>query len=181
MKSKSFIYNYCTFLLFLISCLSWGQKNAIYNLTVDYKINPLGIDNIQPQFAWKIKSKTYDLSQSQYQLLIGTQANFSDQEVLWDSGKIDSEKNVNVHYQGPTLESNRTYFWKVKVWTNGAKKPLLSQEAFWSMGLLKAEDWSAQWIGQNTEDDQTRKSPYFRTDFNLKNKPIEGAYLHITA
>lgn len=181
MKSKSFIYYYFTFLLFLISCLSWGQKNAICNLTVDYKTNPLGIDNIQPQFAWKIKSNTYNISQSQYQLLIGTQANFSDQEVLWDSGKIDSNKNVNVLYQGPTLESNRTYFWKVKVWTNGAKKPLLSQEAFWSMGLLNAEDWSAQWIGQNHEDDQTRRTPYFQTDFNLKNKPIERAYLHITA
>ena len=120
MKSKSFIYYYFTFLLFLISCLSWGQKNAIYNLTVDYKTNPLGIDNIQPQFAWKIKSNTYNISQTQYQLLIGTQANFSDQEVLWDSGKMDSNKNVNILYQGPTLESNRTYFWKVKVWTNGA-------------------------------------------------------------
>ena len=168
------------FLFLAVSSLAWAQKNEVYDLTTDQKINPLGLDNQHPQLGWKIKSEGYDVSQTKYQLLVGTQANFKAQEAFWDSGVINSDQSVHVPYAGPALEANTTYYWKVRVWTNNLKKPLQSAEAYWSMGLSPT-DWQAQWIGQTLEDDETRRSPYFRKEFSLSNKPIAKAYLHISS
>jgi len=159
----------------------WAQKNSVYDLQLDHKQNPLGIDNVEPHFGWKIKSAGYDVKQTQYQLLVGTHSHFSVQEALWDSGLVTTDQNVHVVYAGPALASNETYFWRVRVWTNQGKKPIESPEGYWSMGLLSPQDWQAQWIGQTNEDDLTRRSPYFKTEFALANKTVEKAYLHITS
>lgn len=158
-----------------------AQRNTVYDLQLDYKHNPLGIDNKQPHFGWKINSAGYDVKQTQYQLLVGTRSHFSPQEAVWDSGLVTTDQNVHVVYSGPALASNETYFWRVRVWTNQEKKPIESSEGFWSMGLLNQQDWRAKWIGQTNEDDITRKSPYFKTEFTLANKTVEKAYLHITS
>ena len=65
-----------------------AQRNTVYDLQLDYKHNPLGIDNKQPHFGWKINSAGYDVKQTQYQLLVGTRSHFSPQEAVWDSGLV---------------------------------------------------------------------------------------------
>lgn len=170
-----------TLVLFGAFSTSWAQKNSVYGLRLDHKENPLGIDNVEPHFSWKIKSESYDVKQTQYQLLVGTHSGFSAEKAIWDSGVVANDQNVHVVYTGPELTSNTTYFWRVRVWTNHAKKPSESPEGYWSMGLLSPQDWEAQWIGQTPEDDLTRRSPYFKTEFRLENKTVKKAYLHITS
>ncbi len=46
--------------LLLILIMAYGslfaQDLSVYDLTIEHKKNPLGIDDSQPRFSWKIKS-----------------------------------------------------------------------------------------------------------------------------
>ncbi|SIT02998.1 alpha-L-rhamnosidase [Alicyclobacillus vulcanalis] len=66
--------------------------------------------------------------------------------VIWDSGRVESERTSGIVYKGPNLCSRRRYEWKVKVWDNQGRESDWSNPAFWEMGLLKPEDWEAHWI-----------------------------------
>ncbi|TFG44004.1 MAG: hypothetical protein E4H43_00980, partial [Bacteroidia bacterium] len=66
---------------------------------------------------------------------------------LWNSGKINSNESVNIPYEGKTLESRQDCWWQVRVWDRKGKLSDWSEPAFWSMGLLKPEEWKARWIG----------------------------------
>lgn len=65
------------------------------------------------------------------------------------SGIIKSDKSINVIYNGSLLNSYRPYFWKVKVQANNGLSKW-SAPAKWDMGILKASEWQAQWIGLDT-------------------------------
>jgi alpha-L-rhamnosidase len=52
-----------------------------------------------------------------------------------------------VPYEGKPLTSGLWVWWKVRVWDDAGKPSAWSEPAFWSMGLLKAEDWKGKWIG----------------------------------
>ena len=65
---------------------------------------------------------------------------------MWDSGKVASDETLNIEYAGKLLASGQACFWKVKVWDKDGVESAWSAAAQWSMGLLKQEDWKAQWI-----------------------------------
>ena len=76
-------------------------------LKCEYAINPLGIDSAQPRFNWILESSQRGQMQSAYQILVSSSeeklnANISDK---WDSGKVASDKSVNVPYEGSALTS----------------------------------------------------------------------------
>ena len=65
----------------------------VTNLKCENKINPLGIDEIQPQLSWLLKSSGKNIrgqKQTAYQILVSSSQlklknNIGD---LWDSGKV---------------------------------------------------------------------------------------------
>ena len=50
-------------------------------------------------------------------------------------------------YAGKALVSHADCWWKVRVWDQQNVVSAWSTPARWSMGMLDATDWSAQWIG----------------------------------
>ena len=60
----------------------------IIKLTVDMLENPLGIDNFNPQFGWKLKSDKRNFIQKAYQITVWDAYS---KDILWDSGKVLSE------------------------------------------------------------------------------------------
>ena len=58
----------------------------------------------------------------------------------------------------------------MKIWDNHGNSSDWSQLAFWEMGLLKAEDWLANWIQPDIIEDvkKSKPSPYLRKEFKLK-------------
>ncbi len=134
---------------------------AVVNPRCEYLVNPQGIDVTRPRLSWMMeigdqRSEPRGQKQSAYQVLVASTPELlaKDQGDLWDSGKVASSQSVHVEYAGKQLESRLRCHWKVRVWlarsgvegdekgTASAWSPL----AQWSMGLLKAEDWQAQWI-----------------------------------
>ncbi len=66
---------------------------------------------------------------------------------MWNTGKVESDRSVQVDYNGKVLHSGTAYFWKVRIWDAEGKVSAWSEPARWSMGLLEPADWAnARWI-----------------------------------
>jgi len=118
-------------------------------LTCEYAVNPLGIDAARPRFGWVLQSNQRGQMQSAYQILVAgsqekLQGNVGDK---WDSGKVDSDRSVNVEYLGKALASREECCWKVRVWDKQGRQSAWSKPGSFEMGLLKQSDWKGQWIG----------------------------------
>ncbi|MDR2847623.1 MAG: family 78 glycoside hydrolase catalytic domain, partial [Bacteroidales bacterium] len=198
------------FLALLTSCSKETASVTVTDLTCEYLVNPLGIDVVQPRLSWKI-NQTADAEKGQlqtaYQILVASSpeklaANDGD---LWDSGKTTSNQSIQVVYAGKNLESMQPYWWKVKIWNNHGEVTTWSEVSHWSMGILQAADWQAQWIGDqpdqalreyasyvqlnhNKPEFDTKRwanppytpSPLLRKAFNTSN-PVKQALLYVSA
>ncbi|MCP4121255.1 MAG: family 78 glycoside hydrolase catalytic domain [Bacteroidetes bacterium] len=149
----------------------------ITNLYCEYLTNPKGIDATHPQLSWQLKSDQRGQRQIAYRLLVASSQEklAKDEGDLWDSGKIKSDQSRHIEYNGKSLQSRTLCFWKVMVWPalseaegdKDGKPSAWSEPAFWSMGLLEKDDWTAQWIG--SPDSIT--APYYRHTFHLDDVP----------
>jgi len=118
-------------------------------LTCEYAVNPLGIDIPKPRFGWLLTSSERDVMQSAYRILVASSEDrlAADEGDLWDSGKIDSRRSVNVAYEGKALSSVQCCFWKVRVCDRAGAESGWSESATFEMALLDEADWQGEWIG----------------------------------
>ncbi|HEX9186556.1 MAG TPA: family 78 glycoside hydrolase catalytic domain, partial [Vicinamibacteria bacterium] len=105
-----------------------------------------------------------------------------DGRLLWDTGKVASDRSVHLPYGGPSLESSRRYTWRVRVWDGAGKASAWSSPASWEMGLLKPSDWKARWI-ESARDEGAKASqpaPMLRGTFAVKGK-VRSARAYVTS
>jgi alpha-L-rhamnosidase len=172
-----------TFLLtlFILSTVALhAQKVSVYDLTVDHRINPLGIDNKAPRLSWKIRGEGRDIMQQSYQLRVATNSDFSKGSVVWESGKINSGESVLQEYKGKALESRKRYYWQVKVSDNKNRESAWSPAAFWETGLLEAADWKAAWAQPLHDTVQKIPAVMLRKEFNAK-RNVVSARVYVTS
>ncbi|WP_246036967.1 family 78 glycoside hydrolase catalytic domain [Thalassotalea litorea] len=115
------------------------------NLLIEGNKTPLNVHNGNANMSWHANVER----QRYYQIQVATTlAKLHDGESdLWDSGKVDSSRSVNIPYQGKTLKANQRAVWRVRVWSDDAINPgAWSQAEYWEMGLLNAHSWQAKWI-----------------------------------
>jgi alpha-L-rhamnosidase len=157
------------------------------NLKLENLNNPIGIDILKPRFKWQIQSDLQNINQIAYQIMVADSPEKlkSKTELTWNSGRVESDKSINIEYAGILLQSQTDYYWKVKIWTN--KGEATSSIATWSMAFTNTDEWKASWIGldslTNVGDsivNQTRLAArYLRKEFILPNS-IKRARLYIT-
>ena len=108
--------------------------------------DPLGIEGT-PLFSWSAKSSRRDDGQSAYRLIVST----SEEDVkagkgtVWDSGKVNSDKMLDVAYAGPALSTRTLYYWSVTVYSRKGEEAT-SPVARFSTGVGENE-WTGEWIG----------------------------------
>jgi alpha-L-rhamnosidase len=126
-------------------------------LRCEYLVNPLGIGELAPRLSWIVESGERGQKQTAYRLLVASSEKLleADRGDLWDTGQVPSDETIGTAYQGKPLVSHQLCFWKVKVWDKEGRESPWSKPAKWSMGLLKPEDWQAEWIGY----DRARQRP----------------------
>lgn len=146
------------------------QKLLCENLT-----NPIGIDEIQPRFSWRLSGEGRNLKQTAYELKV-----LSGSKAVWNSGKVNSDQSVFVEYAGKALEAGKKYTWQVKVYDQNGKAGAWSEPAFFRMGMISKNNWKAQWIVPGFEEDSLRASPLFRKQFK-NTKKIIAATANITS
>jgi alpha-L-rhamnosidase len=86
-------------------------------LKCEYRTNPLGIDESVPRLSWALESEGRSQVQSAYRVLVaGSEEDLEAEEnLLWDSGRVESSRSVGIEYEGQELRSGSRCVWKVRV------------------------------------------------------------------
>lgn len=140
--------------LVLAAAIAQAASLRPADLRTEYRKDPLGIDEMQPRLSWKLEAadpKARNLRQTAYRIIVSSSAALaaSGRGDLWDTGRVASDQNVHVVYQGKPLASGQPVWWRVMVWDQDGKPSAWSETARWSMGLLRPEDWKGKWIGRD--------------------------------
>lgn len=168
-------------LLFCAAPVCFGALTPT-DLRCEYRKDPLGIDNTEPRFSWKLNDTERKRGQEQggWQVLVSSSMENLDagRGDLWDSGGIKSAESQHRVYAGKPLESGQTCYWKVRVRDNSGNLSDWSPPAKFSMGLLKPQDWKGRWIQR--KDQEMTDHNWFRKNFQLKEAP-DLAYVYLAS
>jgi alpha-L-rhamnosidase len=131
-----------------------NAPQAVY-LRCEYKVDPLGIDITAPRLSWEMQDERRGAKQTAYQILVADDPEkiAAGEGDLWDSGKVESSQTAQIVYVGRPLESQRQCYWKIRLWDHEGKPSAWSKPAFWTMGLLKPEDYRGKWIAFGPSED----------------------------
>ncbi|MBN2327008.1 MAG: alpha-L-rhamnosidase N-terminal domain-containing protein [Candidatus Omnitrophica bacterium] len=192
--NSTIIHNWIGFILspaFFIICAMDAPLNLQAQLTperlrCEHLESPLGIDVTQPRLSWQLRTLTDERGQFQtaWRILVASSRTTLDCGVgdLWDSGKVDSDQSILIPYEGEALRSCQPCWWKVMVWDAQGRPGPWSNPDFWEMALLKAGDWSAQWIASSAEESSPPRlepAPMFRREFKIA-KEIRQSRVYAT-
>ncbi len=155
------------YLLFLVLFTSLCTKvEAIISptrLRCEYLNNPQVVDLQNPRLSWVNIATDGDRGQVQtaWEIRVaGTKEKLlNGQADLWNSGKVVSSQSNNIHYNGRILSSRLDCWWQVRTWDKNGTVSEWSDPAFWSMGLLKPEEWRAVWIGAPWQGEEALPKP----------------------
>ncbi|GAL70851.1 alpha-L-rhamnosidase N-terminal domain-containing protein [Jejuia pallidilutea] len=155
--------------LFLLASFSGLTQIKPYDLKLEYRENPEGVDVKKPRFFWKLKSAEAGQYQKNYQLIVATSKENIEKGVgdVYNSKKVKSSQTTQILYKGKPLRPATQYYWKVKVWDKN-NIPSWSKIATFSTGLFQKEDWkNAQWIAWKPQK-QWEKEWWERKDIESK-------------
>ena len=186
------------YLLLIFGMLNvFGAKLAPTGLLCEYASNPFVVDIANPRLSWVNTADEGERGQQQtaWQVKVASSQEKLQNPDLWDSGKVPGNQSNRVGYAGKTLESRQDCWWQVRVWDKDDQVSAWSEPAHWHMGLLKPNDWKAQWIGAPWQgeaalpkpnrpgaflpDELPPPAPLLRKSFNV-NKTLEKAVVYTT-
>jgi len=100
--------------------------------------DPLGFHDATPSFSWQLPEGAE--RQTAYQVEV------RDQDLVWDSGWVESDQSQLVPYAGKPLASRQRLEWRVRFRDEVGVESDWSEYATFELGLLSNSDWTAQWI-----------------------------------
>jgi len=121
----------------------------VARLRCEYGTDPLGIDVPAPRLSWILESEIRGVAQSAYRVLVASRKDILAKNMgdLWDTGTVYSSETLHIPYSGNDLVSSQEVFWKVRSWNLNGVASAWSDEASWTMGIMKQAHWRASWIG----------------------------------
>ena len=146
----------------------------LYDLTIEYKHEPLGLDEVQPRFGWKLESDSENTLQTAYRLQLSCGG-----ETVWDSGRVANAQSILNEYLGSNLAPRTEYTWLVTVTDNHGETAEAASR--FETGLLSgsAFEGKAQWI-THAFDKDSPVSPVLYKEFTVSG-PVAKARLYATA
>ena len=159
------------FLFCLLTTISSKAQIAAEHLRCEMAENPLAVSQNQPRLSWQLVSKENSVSQSAYQILVSSSEEKlkKDNGDIWSSGKVVSNKNLQITYSGTPLKNESKYFWKVKVWNQKDKASSWSKTASFK---IAPSALNPIWIGAITKADShlPEGRNYHTATFNKEKK-----------
>src|SRR5215204_868635 len=167
-------------------------------LRCEYRVDPLGVGERIPRLSWTLESEERGQVQSAFRILVAASEGEleAEENLLWDSGRVESGSTIGAEYEGEALRSGSQCVWKVRVWDRTNNPSPYSSPAVFEMGLLEKSDWEGAWISASKGpagdmeppsgdeyDDLANglvPSPYLRREFPL-DKTVRRARLYATA
>ncbi len=120
------------------------------DLRVDNDPEPLGLDHGTPAFSWIPLAQGRNASQAAFRILVaGSPENLNRETgILWDSGRVTSDRTREILYSGEPLAPASIFWWKVGLWEAGTTDGQWCPPARFGTGLFQKSDWTADWIGR---------------------------------
>lgn len=110
----------------------------VQRITVEHMVNPIGIDIVLPRFGWILENLAdKDVKQVAYQLNL-----YVDSEMVFDSGRIESDSSIEVELDNVSLEPKTEYKVVLHVWDN--KGNVAEKETYFETGYLGTK-FEADW------------------------------------
>jgi alpha-L-rhamnosidase len=180
------------FLLF-VTCCAFVSVEAASIRVEDLRVEGLsgaqgmiGIGTVSPRFSWKIVSSKNNIIQEAYQIIVASTEKNIEEGVgdLWDTGKVLSNNQLWIRYQGSPLKSNQRAFVRVRVFTNKGISDWSEGQMF-CVGLLNESKWKGRWIGLESMDSDSRQglhtrlaARYLRKEYRLRG-PVKCATAYV--
>ena len=154
---------------FALTSVAWPVMAATHEtvrgpveLKVDNLRTPLGIDEMPPRFSWQLKDPAQGAMQTAYRIQVASRHALlaAGKADLWDSGRVQSDRSIDVRYSGKPLQPFMRCYWRVTVWDATGKPYPASEVTWWEEGLGDQDNWRAAWIGYETpEEHAVRQAP----------------------
>jgi hypothetical protein len=125
------------------------------------------VDASHPRLSWILESSHRGQLQTAYRIIVASSREnlAKGKGDLWDSGRVQSNRSLQISYAGKALQSYQDVFWKVRIWDIERSPSEWSTPAKWVMGLVQKKDWKAHWITAQTL--RQREYPQSQPDKNL--------------
>lgn len=130
-------------------------------LRLEYRENPLGLDELKPRFSWELDDARRGASQTAYSIRVAEDEEklASGQGLVWESGKVASDATNQVEYAGPPLRYDHAYWWSVQAFDADGKESPWAAPATWRMGPITVSDWStSQWIADAAPVEKSQRA-----------------------
>ncbi len=145
---------------------------TLQNLTVDYRHEPLGLENRAPRFGWQAASRQRDFYQAACRVCVASSPALLDAPDCWDSGVLDTSRSDNITYAGAPLAAAAVYW--VRVWVRSAAGEEATADTRFETALYD-ENFTASWITQPRL--RAGWAPYLRKEFTPRG-PVVRARLY---
>ena len=162
---------------------------CVVNPTVEQQFHPQALATNQPRFSWNYETDAQNVVQTSYRIIVASTLENAEKGIgdLWDSKEVNSNQMLYIPYEGKALGSRDQAYWKViaTVTANGRHETQVESEVqSFEISLLNPDDWQAQWIGHEFDDDvltgHTRVAArYLRKAFRLDSE-ISKARLYVS-
>jgi len=152
--------------------------NIQLKLRIEHRRDAFGIGVDQPRLSWLVETDLENWKQAGYEIKAYT----TDGQLLQQTGRVESDQSVLVDWPFEPLRSRERVRLQVRVWGTDGSESNWSELYHIEAGLLQPEDWNAQFISPNWEEDKSKSNPapYLRREFVLR-QGIQSARLYITA
>ncbi|MFC5958623.1 family 78 glycoside hydrolase catalytic domain [Streptomyces pratens] len=121
----------------------------VVRTTVEYAETLIGTDVERPRLSWELAAPGHNARQSAYRIQVVRDRARWDGRMVWDSGRVTSDRSVGVPYDGPALRPRTRYFWRVRVWDAKGRAARWSEPRWWET-TLSPDEWRARWVGAGT-------------------------------
>lgn len=149
----------------------------IKELTLDHTIHPMAFDT-SPRVGWIAECSHSNAIQTKYHIQISVTEEFED--LVWDSGVVDSEQSANIETKGLNLIPSSRYFVRAKIWNNCQEITPWSAPIAFLSGTNG--NWHGSFITAETVDLSNDSSGYYlRKQFEIsEDLEIESAVIHMS-
>jgi alpha-L-rhamnosidase len=123
-----------------------GNPAVPTDLRVAYDPSPDAVPTDAVRFSWQCATDRQGARQTAYRLRVGTTGAVQHAEtIVWDSGRVDGDRAVDIAYGGPPLEAGTTYHWSVCVWDERGERSAFAEPRTFRTAPASA-NWTADWI-----------------------------------
>ena len=121
-----------------------GERDAVGNLRINYERSPNCVEE-NPDFSWNLLSSVRGAKQTSYRIKVAdSEEALGSEELVWDSGTVESDACVGIPCEGKLREATN-YYWNVTL-TNERSEEITSAASAFTTALFETEFDGAGWI-----------------------------------